>query len=246
MSMPISSRISPPAISNAGSVMPNIRKINCPASAKAVSTIKQVSAALPAILRRRAVSAPSVIAMNEGIAANGSTRKKIELSASRLNRTYVECNSCHATPAGPETTLVSTQSAATLPPHKKPARPQTLSQRKLTGFQTGEKFPVPGNEFNPGKWLPLKIPRKQPKNRFLLGPENGIQRAQGNVGRGKHSASPRSKLLRIEGRAAHERRKYHHHAAPHPSLWRQYPQRSSATARPRRGGLRRRTRTRLF
>ena len=36
---------------------------------------------------RRAASAPSVIARNDGIAANGSTRKKIELNASTEKRT---------------------------------------------------------------------------------------------------------------------------------------------------------------
>jgi hypothetical protein len=42
---------------------------------------------LRAIRCRRAGSALSVIARNEGIAANGSTRKKIELSASNEKRT---------------------------------------------------------------------------------------------------------------------------------------------------------------
>ena len=87
MSRPISSRISPPAISKAGSVIPNSRKISCPPTAKLVSTMKQVSAPLRAIRLRRAGSAPSVIAKNDGIAANGSTRKKIELSASTEKRT---------------------------------------------------------------------------------------------------------------------------------------------------------------
>ena len=40
-----------------------------------------------AIRFRRAASALSVIAINEGIAANGSTRKKIELNASTEKRT---------------------------------------------------------------------------------------------------------------------------------------------------------------
>ena len=44
MSMPISSRITPPAISNAGNVMPNMRKISLPASAKVINTMKQVRA----------------------------------------------------------------------------------------------------------------------------------------------------------------------------------------------------------
>jgi hypothetical protein len=87
MSIPMSKRISPPAISKAGSVIPNILKISRPASAKEVSTIKQVSDALAAMRFRRFASDPAVIARNAGIAANGSTRKKIELSASTENRT---------------------------------------------------------------------------------------------------------------------------------------------------------------
>ncbi len=67
--------------------MPNILKISCPARAKLVSTIKQVSAALRAMRFRRTASTLCVIARNEGIAAKGSTRKKIELSASTENRT---------------------------------------------------------------------------------------------------------------------------------------------------------------
>ncbi len=80
----------PPAISNAGSVIPNIRKIYCPPSAKADKNTSAVSEAFPAILRRFAASAPAVTARNVGSAANGSTRKKIELSASSENRTYAD------------------------------------------------------------------------------------------------------------------------------------------------------------
>ena len=58
-----------------------------PASAKAVSTIQQVRAAFHAIRRRRSAWTPEVIAMKDGIAAKGSTRKKIELSARREKRT---------------------------------------------------------------------------------------------------------------------------------------------------------------
>ncbi len=50
--------------------------------------MKQVSAPLSAILLRRTASALSVMARNPGIAANGSTRKKIELSASTAKRTH--------------------------------------------------------------------------------------------------------------------------------------------------------------
>src|ERR1039458_2019184 len=49
MSRPISNRISPPAISKAGSVIPNSLKISCPATAKLVSTMKHVIAPLRAI-----------------------------------------------------------------------------------------------------------------------------------------------------------------------------------------------------
>jgi len=49
--------------------------------------MKHVSAPLRAIRFRRTASALSVIARNEGIAANGSTRKKTELNASSENRT---------------------------------------------------------------------------------------------------------------------------------------------------------------
>src|SRR5208283_2511765 len=87
MSRPMSSRISPPAISNAGNVMPNMRKMNWPAMAKLVSTMKQVIAPLRAIRLRRAASALSVMARKDGMAAKGSTRKKMELSASSEKRT---------------------------------------------------------------------------------------------------------------------------------------------------------------
>jgi hypothetical protein len=50
---------------------------------------------------RRAGSALSVIARNDGIAANGSTRKKIELSASSEKRTIgAWLNSFNAVVAG--------------------------------------------------------------------------------------------------------------------------------------------------
>ena len=87
MSSPISSRISPPATSNAGSVIPNILKISCPQTANTVNTIQAVNEPLRAIrLRRSGVMLP-VIARKEGIVANGSTRKKIELSANTEKRT---------------------------------------------------------------------------------------------------------------------------------------------------------------
>ncbi len=91
MSSPISSRITPPAISNAGSVIPNIRKMYCPATANPLRKNNAVSEAFQAIRLRLASSLPAVTARNVGNAANGSTRKKIELSASTENRTYTEC-----------------------------------------------------------------------------------------------------------------------------------------------------------
>ena len=81
--------------------MPNILKSSWPPSAKPVSTTKQVKAPLPAILLRRAGSALSVMARNPGIAAKGSTKKKIELSASTAKRTHgTLLNSLNAVSAG--------------------------------------------------------------------------------------------------------------------------------------------------
>ena len=61
--------------------------MNWPARAKAVRTMKQVSEAFHAMRRRRAGSTPEVMAMKEGMAAKGSTRKKMELSARSENLT---------------------------------------------------------------------------------------------------------------------------------------------------------------
>ena len=61
--------------------------MSCPAIAKLVSTIKAVNAPLRAIRLRLAGSALCVMARNDGMAANGSTRKKMELSASNEKRT---------------------------------------------------------------------------------------------------------------------------------------------------------------
>ena len=49
--------------------------------------MKQVSAPLRAMRLRRWPSEPTVIARNDPMAANGSTRKKMELSASTEKRT---------------------------------------------------------------------------------------------------------------------------------------------------------------
>jgi len=63
--------------------------------------MKHVSAAFRAIRFRRSASALSVIAINEGIAANGSTRKKMELNASTEKRTIgARLSSLNATAAG--------------------------------------------------------------------------------------------------------------------------------------------------
>ena len=82
--------MTPPAISKAGSVMPKMRKMYCPMNANVVSTTKAVSEALRAVRTRRAGVSPSVTARKVGRAAKGSTRKKIELSASKEKRTYAE------------------------------------------------------------------------------------------------------------------------------------------------------------
>jgi hypothetical protein len=49
--------------------------------------MKQVNAPLRAMFLRRAWSTPLVMARNDGMVAKGSTRKKMELNASRENRT---------------------------------------------------------------------------------------------------------------------------------------------------------------
>ena len=61
-----------------------------PATANALNTTIAVTEAFHAILRRRCASAPAVTARKVGKAANGSTRKKMELNASTENRTYAE------------------------------------------------------------------------------------------------------------------------------------------------------------
>ena len=58
-----------------------------PAMAKLVRTMKAVSAPLRAMRLRRAWSALAVMARNDGMAAKGSTRKKMELNASNEKRT---------------------------------------------------------------------------------------------------------------------------------------------------------------
>ena len=49
MSMPMRRRMTPPAISKAGRVMPNMRKISLPAKAKVIRTMRQVRAPLRAM-----------------------------------------------------------------------------------------------------------------------------------------------------------------------------------------------------
>ena len=83
ISSPMRMRMMPPAISNAGKVMPKRRKMRLPASANALNTMKHVSAAFLARRRCSPCPASAVMTRNAGIAANGSTRKKIEVSVTR-------------------------------------------------------------------------------------------------------------------------------------------------------------------
>jgi hypothetical protein len=87
ISRPISSRIIPPAISNAGSVMPNKRNRYVPAIAKNDRQTHAVRDALRAVRNRFSCVCPAVTARKVGSAANGSTRKKMELRASSEKRT---------------------------------------------------------------------------------------------------------------------------------------------------------------
>ena len=77
----------PPATSNAGRVMPKMRKMYCPAAAKALRMTSAVSEAFRAVRTRLAGSWSAVTERNVGRAAKGSTRKKMELRARRENRT---------------------------------------------------------------------------------------------------------------------------------------------------------------
>src|SRR6185437_11864932 len=79
------SRMMPPAILNAGKVMPKARKIRLPAMANEQSTIAHVQAERRAISRRSAGGESAVIVRNMGITAKGSTRKKTEVIASSAN-----------------------------------------------------------------------------------------------------------------------------------------------------------------
>src|SRR5437879_5012264 len=85
MSMPINSRITPPAILKAGKVIPKNLKISVPAPAKVHSTTKQVQAARRAMRRRCCWPAFAVMAKNAGTAAIGSTRKKVDVNATKEN-----------------------------------------------------------------------------------------------------------------------------------------------------------------
>ena len=90
MSRPICSNMIPPAILNAGNVMPNILKIKLPATANVERTIAQVHAERRAIQRRSCGGESEVTARKSGITVKGSTRKKIEVAASNANsRTWV-------------------------------------------------------------------------------------------------------------------------------------------------------------
>ena len=90
MSIPIRSRMMPPAILNAGRVMPRISKTKVPAKAKAVSKRKQVQAARLAIRRRCWLVESAVMARKVGTSANGSTRKKMDERVTRKNWTAAE------------------------------------------------------------------------------------------------------------------------------------------------------------
>src|ERR1700675_3113092 len=85
MSNPIRIRMMPPAILNAGSVIPNILKIQLPARANEHSTIAQVHAARRATCRRSDSDESAVTATNSGITVNGSTRKNTDVNASSAN-----------------------------------------------------------------------------------------------------------------------------------------------------------------
>jgi hypothetical protein len=65
--------------------MPNILKIRLPATANALSTIAHVYAARRAISLFSSCGESEVIAINSGITANGSTRKKIDVAARSAN-----------------------------------------------------------------------------------------------------------------------------------------------------------------
>ena len=85
MSISISSKIIPPAILNAGIVIPRMSKINVPTNANPVNRQKQVIEARLAIDFRCSSVDEAVIARNVGTRANGSTRKKMEESVTRKN-----------------------------------------------------------------------------------------------------------------------------------------------------------------
>src|SRR5437879_534484 len=97
--------MSPPAISNAGNVIPKNLKIKLPAKANALSTTKHVQDARFAIRRRRDCSESAVIARNEGTAAKGSTRKKMELNATSENWKTELNDSCMSDSAFAPTSL---------------------------------------------------------------------------------------------------------------------------------------------
>src|SRR2546422_356510 len=75
----------PPAILNAGRVMPKTLKITLPVEAKTVSTRKQVQAARLAVLRFRFSLSCAPMARNAGIEASGSTVNSTELRETKEN-----------------------------------------------------------------------------------------------------------------------------------------------------------------
>src|ERR1700691_4675776 len=78
-------RMMPPAIFNAGNVMPNILKIKLPTRANEQSTMAHVQAARRAICRRSEAGESAVMARNNGITVKGSTRKNTEVRANSAN-----------------------------------------------------------------------------------------------------------------------------------------------------------------
>jgi hypothetical protein len=65
--------------------MPNALKIRLPARENTQRTIPQVHAERRAITRRSDAGKSAVMAKNMGITAKGSTRKKTDVAASRVN-----------------------------------------------------------------------------------------------------------------------------------------------------------------
>lgn len=98
ISMATKKRSTPPAILNAGSVIPKTLKIRLPARAKPLNTAKHVQEACLAAARLRSSRSPAVSARKEGTVASGSTMKKIELRATSEN--WINASICCLSIAG--------------------------------------------------------------------------------------------------------------------------------------------------